>query len=214
MLTTVTTTVIAPAETYDLTTLATVKDELSITTNVSDATLKRYISSASAAAAQYCNRVFPVEAVSDTFLKIRDPRRGLFYGRIEPLQLSRWPVIAVASLIEDGTTLVEGTGFLVNYVIGSVTRLGLTGLPVAWRHCDIVITYTAGYDPLPPDVEDAIVRMVTRRYSAKGRDPNLKQQSVPGVIEQQWWIATGTESGNLSPDISDVLDNYRTPVVY
>jgi hypothetical protein len=40
----------------------------------------------------------------------------------------------------------------------------------------------------------------------------LKQETVVGILERQWWIATGAESGNLSPDISDVLDNYRVPL--
>jgi hypothetical protein len=29
----------------------------------------------------------------------------------------------------------------------------------------------------------------------------LKQQNVPGIREQSWWIATGTGSGNMDPSV-------------
>lgn len=207
------TTVVALATSYDLTTIDSVKDELSITTNVSDSILKRYISSASAAASQYCNRVFAAEGVSDQFLPVPDPSFVIFAGRIQPLQLTRWPVITLTSVTENGILLVYGTDYTADLLAGAVSRLDPNGNPTSWRSYPIIILYTAGYYPIPLDVDDAIVRMVTRRFASKGRDPNLKQQNVPGILEQSWWIATGTESGNMSPDITDILDNYRVPLV-
>ena len=42
----------------------------------------------------------------------------------------------------------------------------------------------------------------------------LKQESIPGVIEQQWWIAQGPGSnGSMPPDVEDMLEKYRVPVV-
>jgi hypothetical protein len=212
------TTVVTAATSYDLTALQTVKDELGELTNNNDALLKRYISNTSAAAAQYCNRVFPVETVSDSFNPWRDAGRVLFHGRQAPLQLSRWPIVAITSVTENGVLLVEGTDFVTDKTNGQLTRYAtntdptLPLLPTPWWSLPIVVVYSAGYSPIPLDVDDAIVRMVTRRFATKGRDPNLKQQNVPGVIEQSWWIATGTESGNLSVDIADILDNYRVPL--
>lgn len=210
----ISTTVTAAAASYDLTTLATVKEELSISTNANDAALKRYISSASAAAAQYCNRVFAAETITDQFLPVPDPSFVIFAGRIQPLQLSRWPVVMTAPPVvtENRIVLVAGTDYLLDPLAGSVTRLDPNGNPNSWRPYIITVSYTSGYVPIPLDVDDAVVRMVTRRFASKGRDPNLKQLNVPGVIEQSWWIATGTDSGNMAPDISDILDNYRVPV--
>jgi hypothetical protein len=76
------TTVVTPASSHDLTTLDAVKDELPISGNGSDAILGRYISGASQAVEQYCNRVFVVETVSDQFL---------------PNQPRQWPVSNHAS---------------------------------------------------------------------------------------------------------------------
>ncbi len=208
------TTVISAATTYDLTTLAIVKDELGVLDGSKDSTLKRYITSASAAASQYCNRKFQLEGMQDEFWPERELYQYQLPGGVDVLQLSRWPVVSpVTSVVENGITLVEGTDFRVDYDSGRLFRLDQNQYPRKWCAWPIVAKYNGGFADIPDDVDDAIVRMVTRRYSAKGRDPNLKQQSVPGVIEQQWWIATGTESGNMSPDITDVLDNYRVPVV-
>lgn len=206
------TTVTSAASSYDLTTLANVKAELSVTVNSQDTLLKRYITSASAAAAQYCNRKFQVETVQDEVW----PAKGSWpvASAFETLQLARWPVVAIVSLTEDGTVLVEDTDFIVDYETAQLTRLDSgSGRNRRWDATPKVIQYQAGYAQTPADVEDAVIRMVSRRYAAKGRDPNLKQENVVGVLERSWWIATGSDSGNMSPDISDILDNYRVPVV-
>src|ERR1700744_1002339 len=106
------TTVVTAAASYDLTTLDIVKDELSITKGSSDATLKRYLSWASAALSQECNRVFAAETVQDQIW----PARNLqpLSSNTEVLQLARWPVIDIVSLTEDGNTLVVDTDFVVD----------------------------------------------------------------------------------------------------
>lgn len=205
------TTVTTPASSYDLTTLDNVKAELDITDGKQDPALKRYITSASTAAAQYCNRKFQAETVQDEII-CSDHFTWQVSGRFEVLQLARWPLITVVSVTEDGQVLTEGTDFLVDPPIGALYRLDANGNRIKWSTQPKVVQYEAGYAEIPSDVEDAVIRMVTRRFLSKGRDPNLKQQNVPGVLEQSWWIATGSESGNMSPDITDILDNYRMPL--
>jgi hypothetical protein len=202
-------TVTTAATSYDLTELQDVKDELGIANNTSDAVLDRYISSASAAAAQYCDRVFQVETVSEQFFADRPNR--MIKGGVKPLQLARWPLVTITSVTEDSTLLVQGTDYLVDAANGQLTRLDSSGLAVYWHPLPLTVVYSAGYNPIPLDVEDAVIRMVTKRYLAKGRDASLKQESIPGVREVQYWIATGTEAGNLTPDVQDILSNYRTP---
>jgi hypothetical protein len=205
-------TVTTPATSYDLTELSDVKDELGILTGVSDTTLARYISSASLAASQYCNRVFQVETVSENIL-FPEYWNRIVRGGVKPLQLMRWPLVAVTSVTENAILLVENTDYLVDKANGQLTRLNSSGYPCYWCPLPLVVVYSAGYATIPLDVEDAIIRMVTRRFVMKGRDPNLKQQNIPGVLEQSFWISTGTDSGNMDPSITDILDNYRTPVV-
>lgn len=199
------------ANSYDLTSLANVKAELGISDTNSDTLLARYITSASLAAEQYCNRAFVVESIQDQFFS--DERSSLFRNGLEKLQLSRWPINDLTSVVENSVTLVANTDFITDVASGQLVRIDSNGNLRRWSVLPIVVVYDSGYDTIPGDIEDAVIRMVTRRFASKGRDPNLKQQNIPGVIEQSWWIATGTDSGNMSPDISDILDNYRVPVV-
>jgi hypothetical protein len=55
--------------------------------------------------------------------------------------------------------------------------------------------------------------MVRNRFRAKGRDSYLMSENIPGVRDARWWIATGNEAGNIPPDIADLIDSYRVPVI-
>lgn len=204
--------VVNAAASNDLTTIVNVKAELGLSDGANDAVLKRYISSASAAASQYCNRTFQIETIKDEIWPAADPYPWPLPGFFQTMQLSRWPVVTLASLTENGKPLTDGTDFRTDPAAGSLMRLDLGGRQVNWSAQPKVAQYDAGYAVIPVDLEDAVIRMVTRRFRGKGRDPSLKQRNIPGVIEQSWWIATGNEAGNLSPDVEDVLDNYRVPV--
>jgi hypothetical protein len=211
------TTVITAAKDYDLTTLVNVKAELDILDGSKDALLNRYITGASAAAAQYCNRKFQVETVQDQFWPAHDLMPVSSY--FDVLQLSRWPIVSITSFTDDGTALVEDTDFVVDYDNGQVARLDSRGFTVRWNAKPKVTVFPAGYAGLggfqgiPPDVEDAVIRMVKSRYMARGRDPLLRSENIEGVYEAQYWIATGSQAGNMTPDVIDLLDNYRVPVV-
>lgn len=203
------TTVLSAASSYDLTTLAIVKEELSITSGGNDAQLQRYITSASIAAASYCNRVFPVETIKDEFWAKRDAFPALITGGFAPLQLSRFPVTTLTSIAEDGVALVEDTDFKVDYAAGQVTRLNGIGNPRTWANAAIAIEYDTGFAPIPSDLADAIVRMVRARWDSKGRDPFLRAENIPGVRDVQYWVPNPGEVGSFSPDVKDLLDGYR-----
>lgn len=204
------TTVTKAASSYDLTTLDVVKDELSLSDNRSDATLKRYLSWASAALAQECDRVFPVETVEQKLW----PATGLFplSSGFEVLQLSRYPVVSIVSLTEEGTALTEETDFVVDARPAHLMRLS-GGQVVCWNCTPKVVQYEAGYAEIPGDLQDAVTRMVRNRFRAKGRDSFLMSESIPGVRDSRWWIATGNDAGNVPPDIADLISSYRMPVI-
>lgn len=205
------TSVTEAAESYDLTTLDVVKDELGIADGKSDATLKRYLGWASAALSAECNRVFAAETVQDKVW----PATGLspLSSGFEVLQLSRFPVIAVVSLTEDGVALVEGTDFVVDKAAGQVWRLSSGGRLMCWGSAPKVVVFKAGFEQIPGDLQDAATRMVRNRFRAKGRDSYLMSESIPGVRDARWWIATGDDAGNVPPDIADLIDSYRVPVI-
>ena len=213
-------TVLVPAASYDLTTLATIKDDLAIPAadTSSDATLARFISEQSALVAQYCNRVFPVETVRDTFFLDRDPYPYQVAGMQSDLQLTRWPVVAVTSVVETialgiTNTLTEGTDFITDPANGWLTRLDPnTGAPAGWSPNQYTVQYQAGLTNPPADLEMAVLRLVTARFKARGRDPYLRSQGEPGVGQEQYWVgAMPGQTGPFPPDISAVLEKYRVP---
>ena len=207
--------VITPADSYDLITLDEVKDDLNISSTADDAYLQRRITELSAVARQYMNRTLQVEAVRDQFWLQRDPYPWQLPGGAMPLQLSRWPVIEVALLIENDIELVEGTDFVVDTEVGQLTRmLPADPYPTRWRTLPITIEYSAGYDPIPPDVSGAVSRAVKNQYMGRLRDPAIKSQSAAGIYAASYIQAgAGATAGVLTPDVYGVLDGYRVPVI-
>ncbi len=219
-------TVLTATSSYDLTTLVNIKDDLAIpsTDTSSDATLARFITEQSVLVAQYCNRVFPIETIQDVIYPDRDPYPYQVTGMLSELQLSRWPIVAVTSVTDTvavgvANTLVSGTDYQIDAARGWLTKIDPnTGYPTGWSPDQYTIEYTAGYfeagsgNP-PPDLEMAVLRLVTARYKARGRDPFLRSQGEPGVGNEQYWIgALPGQTGPFPPDIAAVLEKYRVPL--
>lgn len=149
----VVTTVLAPAASYDLTDLATVKDELSIgaANNASNTWLSRAISQASQAIANDTDRVFPPEYVQDNFDIEQDAHPYQTPGGLAVLQLARWPVLGVASVTQTLSigsiqTLTEGVDFRADLDAGQLLRLNpYTGSGSTWEARPVVVNYMAGF---------------------------------------------------------------------
>lgn len=209
------TTVITPAASYNLVAIEDILDELQLDEARDVTYLNRLIARASTAAAGYCNRVFPIETVKDEFWPQRDAFPRLLPGGVKPLQLTRFPIIAngVTLVIENGVTLVDGTDYRVDYQNGQLSRLNSDSIYTRqWPAWTISVTYSAGYAAIPDDVVDAVLRLVRARINARQRDPMLKGEEVPGVYRADYWVTTGM-TGNMPPDVADLLDNYRMPIV-
>lgn len=104
----------APADPYDLTDLATVKDELEIAESdeSNDAFLQRAITASSTLIQSYCSRSFAVEALQEAIYLQQDPYPYQVPGGVDALQLSRWPIALPAIIPFSGNThgsiLVDG----------------------------------------------------------------------------------------------------------
>jgi hypothetical protein len=84
--------------TYDLVDLPTVHDELRINNSSRDTSLLRWITQASAQAAKYCDREFPIQVYQDQVYPARDYFPApVVKGNLRPLQLSRWPIAVMGS---------------------------------------------------------------------------------------------------------------------
>lgn len=219
----VVTTVLTPAGSYDLTDLATVKDELDIARSDTskDAFLSRAITQASKAIANYCNRVFAVEAIQDYFDINQDPFPYQTPSLVRKIRLSRFPVTALTSVVQTiaistTQTLVQDTDFKMDAEKGEIMRLNpFTGVADYWEAVPVTVQYSAGYAITPDDLVDACLRVVTMRYRARGRDPMLVQHDIPNVGTQRFWVGpTPGQVGPFPPEIAQMLDGtYRVPVV-
>jgi hypothetical protein len=210
-------TVTAPTGSYDLTTLADVKAELMITDDLSDTWLSSVISRISAQIRLYCNRVFQVETLQDAIYYQMDPYPYQVPGGVMQLQLSRWPIVSIASVtinnqIASPLVLTQGTDFTVDPNTGILIRLNsYTGYPMIWEDDPTVIVYQAGYETVPLDLEDACIRLIKMKWFARTRDPLLKSTDDAGVGTQAFWVGS-LGLGMMPPDIADLLDSYRVPV--
>lgn len=288
-----------PAGPYDLTDLATAKDELGETDTSADNFIQRAITQASIAIRKYCNRVFQVETLQDVLYIQQDPYPFQVPGGVFALQLSRWPLVdstpvnltgtissgspSVGSLtatagIEDGAlifapvavsglpvtqniapgttvtsvsvsggsltlsapalasatgqplntglsvvqtlasgvgqVLTYGTDFTVDADKGWLVRLDtFTGIAVKWEALPTTVIYQAGFAAIPADVVDACLRLVTLRFSARGRDPMLRAVDTMGVGRKEYWVGGPPKSGSLPEEIAGMIELYRVPVI-
>lgn len=152
----------------DLTTLADVKAWLqtgqSAFPPTDDALLARLITAASDYIQAWLNRSI---ALAD-YLEVRDGTGG------QRLQFACFPVIAVLSLTIDGLSIPPApaasarTGDTAGYVF-SATQLALRGYYFTQRAQNVVVSYTAGYASIPPEIAQACIELVALRYRERTR---------------------------------------------
>lgn len=67
---------------------------------------------------------------------------------------------------------------------------------------------------IKPGLVDQVLRLISARYYAKGRDPTLVQKDQPGVGSQRFWFGGAPgQKGEFAPDIEAALNKYRVPTV-
>lgn len=189
------------ASTIDLTTVETIRDEIGNTT-LSDSTIRRWIGEESDRIAAYCGRVFGAETVVETFYLETDVP-GL-------LMASRFPIVSVSSVSEDDAAALDASLYQVDATTGFIYRLDEDADRSVWSADKVAVSYTAGYtlvSTLPRAVEAACIQMVARRAYARGRDPNLRSESVDGVSTLQWWVSS--DSDGMTAAIREMLAPYR-----
>lgn len=192
--------IVTPAADKALATLADVKAELKIEGTANDATLTRYIAAASAAVSELCGRVFPVETIRDTIF-------GSTVCAIKEIDLSRRPVVSVDTVTEAGVSLTAGTDFYLDAPRGRLIRIDANGRPALWKSADIVATFDAGFEEIPADVAEAVIRLVSLRWFLRGRDPMLRSETMEGVGQLQYWVASGGENA-IPPEVRSMLQPY------
>jgi hypothetical protein len=192
-------TVITPAASNDLTTIAKVKAELGITGSGEDARLTQLVGEASALIAAYCGRSgFGRETLRQT---------ERLAGYCEAIRLDRDLAPAITSVTVDGDALLpaeyEIDGSLL-YRLSDTTR-------IAWTYGVVVIDYAAGWSlpsGAPADIDRATQDMVVGLYRASGRDPAVRQEMVEGIGSTSFFDARAG-SGRLPIGADRLASIYR-----
>lgn len=152
----VVTTVLSAAANRDLTDLPTVKDELGLdpADSADDNWLTRAIAQVSKSIERHIKRVIAPEQLQDVFDIQQDAYPYQTPGGFAQLQLSRWPLLAVTSVVQTialNTTqaLTEGVDFRTDPATGQLLRLNpFTGVGSRWEALPVTVTYSAGYGAL------------------------------------------------------------------
>lgn len=208
-------TVASPASDKALTTLERVKLELGIPsgTTTNDPILQEKIDEASD----------DIEAALG-FRLVRETAVETFWheqydSAPEKLVLDRTPVAAIASVVVDGVT-IDPSAYRLDPSTGELFAL-CNGYPSVWVFCQsIVVTFDAGYilpaasnRNLPKGIEGACIDLVSSFWAAKGRDPTVKSEDVPGIGRVDYWVGAVGEPGELPPSVVAKLAPYRRVLV-
>lgn len=142
------------------------------------------------------------------------------------LFLSQRPVTSITSLVEDASTLTEGTDFQVNAGVGSLDRLSTDSI-TTWGFSKATITYVAGYilpddadnRTLPYDIEEACIYTVRARMSeldSTNADAEIRSESLDGIYSASYETNGATRfSSNMGLPQRAValLAKYRIPMI-
>jgi hypothetical protein len=159
-----------------------------------DALLARLITAASQFIRSWLQRQI---AMSD-WIELRDGNGG------QRMAFANFPVSAVLALSIDGITIppapVTG-GFGAGYVF-SPTELALRGYVFSRRAQNVIVTYTAGYASVPPDISQACIELVCQRYRERSRIGEVSKALMSGET------VTYSQK-DMSDDVKTLLQQYR-----
>ncbi|MFZ2005891.1 MAG: hypothetical protein WB697_05440 [Stellaceae bacterium] len=159
-----------------------------------DALLARLITAASQFIQSWLQRQI---AVSD-WIEIRDGNGG------QRLTFANTPVVNVIALAIDGLTIPPAPtdGRLGAGYVFSPTELALRGYVFTRRAQNVVVTYTAGYASVPPDIAQACIELVCQRYRERSRTGEVSKALMSGE-------AVTYSQKDMSDDIRTLLTQYQ-----
>ena len=196
-----TTTIITPADSYDLVTLDDLKSDLSIVGTGDDEYLARAISKASLAAARYCDRTLVAETVEDRF--------DLGWSSPSTLSLSHFPVIDLQTVSQDGAALVADVDYWLDASSGGLTRIGC-----GWGGATILVRYEGGYEDIPLDLQGAATDIVKALQFNRTRDPLLRSENIlSGLYAYTLFDGSSGASAGTAMQVRSTLDSYRVITV-
>ena len=173
-----------------------------------DAALQAQIAQTSAAIHRYVDRVLVMQGYRDQFRYVCN-----WMGIAEPLELRQYPIavdvggLPVVSIVQDGTG-IDPLYYEADIDRGLIYALDSAGA-YGWTGLLITVDYTAGYDPIPDDVQAAALDWLTARWHSEGRDPSLRAEAIPDVLSQTYAGADPMAASGIPGTARDLLEPYR-----
>jgi len=149
------------ADPLDLTTVANLQAWLRLA-SVSTETgveLQRLVTSTSNWIQSWISRAIPDMPYVDTL----DGQGGV------RLSLGNYPVLAVSSVVVDGQTIPASTGPTIPGWVLSNDQVVLRSYTFTRDLANVVISYTAGFTTVPPDLEQACLELAAMRWKERER---------------------------------------------
>jgi Phage gp6-like head-tail connector protein len=200
-------TIITAPESTRLTTLATVKLHLGITSNTDDALINTFIDSASSRASSYCNRQFAQSRIKET----------LQNSGTKNLRLSKIPVpeihtVEYDNIVVDPTSYYfenANTGLITNYFLWNNTYEKFL-YEVEYTFGYVLPSYTTGVRNLPHDIELAVIDLVKTNYLNRKADTTIIDEAVAQVysVKRNPNGILNPATG-MTPFAQAILQNYR-----
>jgi hypothetical protein len=118
------------------------------------------------------------------------------------LIVARFPVVEFGDVVENGVTLSDA-----DFEIDGRCMYRLSNaVRICWPCGEIVISYSAGYEVVPPDLKYAAIKFMQGELSRGGRDPLLRSVSIPDVISKDYWVDPGKDTV-VPADVMTLLDD-------
>ncbi len=192
--------VTTPATDLSLLTTAELRAAVGVSDGSQDAALAILGRRVSTSIARQCN---VVDDGTNPPTLLRETCTEIFrWSGCGPLPLSR-RAVSIASVTIDGDA-VDAADYEVNgrnlYALSDDER-------TEWDSGKITVVYLAGFSTAPDDLKLAASKLVTATNAESGRDPSLKREDIPGVLEQEFWVAPSGDPF-LSREIADLLSPY------
>jgi hypothetical protein len=201
--------IVTPADSLDLVTLDQAKDALGIpaTDTSKDAQIQQHITSTSNAINNWCDRIFAVQTY-------RDQVRNACGDWGEPVVTRQYPFVLDDSgvplvVVTEDSVALDATTLETDTDTGRLYRLDGAGSLASWASTLLVVDYTAGFNPIPPDVQSACLEWVMIRYHTMGRDPTLQSETIPDLISQTYSGYNASGASAVPPSVRDWLMPYK-----
>jgi len=195
---------------HALVALEDLKLELGITGTTEDVALQARITRLSQQIAEYCDRIFALIDVEETFAYNAGNRLCPCYSATHPipLVLMQYPVTEITALTRDGTDITVD-----EYDLDTASGL-LWPRSGLWSG-RIVAQYSGGYDlpeGAPATLQSAVIEAVRQRRAFSSRDPSVRD-IAHDTTRVGYFSEPLNSKGGMSSSITDAIDIFRRQYV-